>query len=298
MRRIQNWREALTVGAFLAPALALVGLFTVAPGVWAVVQSFTDRALVGRNAANVQFIGLDNYVRLAGDPDFAASLGRTVLFVLLSAIVGQTVLGFLTAYLLASRPRWRLRFSPFFAAIFLLPLAVPEAVAALAWASIANGTEQGLLNRMVGAFGAEPVQWLQEHALATIIVVNIWRGIPFAMVLFSAALEGIPREVLEVSLVDGATAWQQFRRIVLGILRPQILLFLMLTTITTFGIFGLVYFLTRGGPGDATTLIGVYIYLQGFKFFEIGFGSAAATVMLVILLTLGVYYVRLMREQA
>jgi multiple sugar transport system permease protein len=117
------------------------------------------------------------------------------------------------------------------------------------------------------------------------------------MVLFSAALQGIPREVLEMSLVDGATAWQQFRRIILGILRPQILLFLMLTTITTFGIFGLVYFLTRGGPGDATTLVGIYIYLQGFKFFEIGFGSAAATVMLVILLTLGVYYVRLMREQ-
>ncbi len=297
MRRIQNWREALTVAGFLAPALALIGLFTVAPGVWAVVQSFTDRALVGRNAANVQFIGLDNYVQLAGDPDFAASLGRTVVFVLLSAIVGQTILGFLTAYLLASRPRWQLRFSPVFAAIFLLPLAVPEAVAALAWASIANGTEQGFLNRMVGAFGAEPVQWLQDHAMATVIVVNIWRGIPFAMVLFSAALQGIPREVLEMSLVDGATAWQQFRRIILGILRPQILLFLMLTTITTFGIFGLVYFLTRGGPGDATTLVGIYIYLQGFKFFEIGFGSAAATVMLVILLTLGVYYVRLMREQ-
>lgn len=286
------------MAGFLAPALALIGLFTVAPGIWAVVQSFTDRALVGRNAANVQFIGLDNYVRLAGDPDFFASLGRTVVFVLLSAIVGQTILGFLVAYLLGTRPRWRLRSSPIFSAIFLLPLAVPEAVAALAWASLAYGTEQGFLNRMVGTFGAEPVQWLQEHAMATIIVVNIWRGIPFAMVIFSAALEGIPREILEISLVDGATPWQQFRRIILGILRPQILLFLMLTTITTFGIFGLVYFLTRGGPGDATTLIGIYIYLQGFKFFEIGFGSAAATVMLVVLLALGVYYVRLMREQA
>jgi multiple sugar transport system permease protein len=297
VRRIKNWREALSVAGFLAPALALIGLFTVAPGIWAVVQSFTDRALVGRNAANVQFIGLDNYVRLAGDPDFFASLGRTVVFVLLSAIVGQTILGFLVAYLLGTRPRWRLRSSPIFSAIFLLPLAVPEAVAALAWASLAYGTEQGLLNRLVGTFGAEPVQWLQEHAMATIIVVNIWRGIPFAMVIFSAALEGIPREILEISLVDGATPWQQFRRIILGILRPQILLFLMLTTITTFGIFGLVYFLTRGGPGDATTLIGIYIYLQGFKFFEIGFGSAAATVMLVVLLALGVYYVRLMREQ-
>ncbi|MDQ3767272.1 MAG: sugar ABC transporter permease, partial [Actinomycetota bacterium] len=123
------------------------------------------------------------------------------------------------------------------------------------------------------------------------------RGLSFAMVLFVAALEGVPRDVLEAAMVDGASAWQQLRRVTIPLLRPQILTFLMLTTITTFGIFGLVYFLTRGGPGNATEIIGIYIYNQAFQFFEIGYGSAAGVLLLAILLGLGTYYVRLMRDQ-
>jgi multiple sugar transport system permease protein len=128
-------------------------------------------------------------------------------------------------------------------------------------------------------------------------VVNIWRGIPFAMVLFAAAIESIPRTVLEAGLIDGASPWQQLRRVVVPILRPQILTFLMLTTITTFGIFGLVFFLTRGGPGNVTEIIGIYIYQRAFQFFQIGLGSAAGVLLLLVLLVLGAYYVWLMREQ-
>ncbi len=185
-----------------------------------------------------------------------------------------------------------------FAAIFVLPLAAPETVAALAWASLATGTKDGLINRAIGVFGAEPVQWLQDYAFELIIIVNIWRGITFAMVLFAAAIESLPGSVLEASMVDGATSRQRLLRIIIPILRPQILIFLMLTTITTFGIFGLVYFLTRGGPQNATEIIGIYIYKKAFQFYEIGLGSAASVVLLVMLLALGLYYVRLMREQA
>jgi multiple sugar transport system permease protein len=297
VRPVRNWRDALTLVGFLAPALALIGVFTVWPAVWAVVQSFTNRSLLGAGARNPEFIGLDNYTRLLEDGDFRASLLRTAVFVFFSAIIGQTVFGFFIAYLMTERPRWRLRFSPVFAAIFLLPLAVPETAAALAWASMANGTESGLINRLTGVAGAEPTQWLQGYAFETIIVVNIWRGISFAMVLFAAAFEGFPRQVLEASMVDGASSWQRLRQIIIPILRPQILIFLMLTTISTFGIFGLVYFLTRGGPGNATEIIGIYIYNQAFQYFEIGLGSAAGVLLLAILLGLGIYYVRLMRDQ-
>jgi multiple sugar transport system permease protein len=297
MKRVSNWREALLVVAFLSPALALVGVFTVLPAGWAVVQSFTNRALIGPGAVSPEYVGLDNYRRLLSDDAFYSSLVRSGEFVFFSAVVGQTLVGFLIAYLLTSRPGWKLHLTPLFAALFLLPLVVPETVAALAWASLLNGTESGLLNRAIGIVGAGPVQWLQTHALESVIVVNIWRGIPFAMVLFSAALASVPRETLEASQVDGASAWQQLRRVTLPIIRPQILLFLLLTTITTFGIFGLVYFLTRGGPGTETTVIGIYIYQQAFQFFEIGYGSAAGVVMLVVLLALGVWYVRLMRDQ-
>ena len=298
MRPVRNWRDALAVAGFLAPVLALIAVFMVWPAVWAVVQSFTNKSLTGPTALSPEFVGLENYARLLHDREFHSSLAKTFAFVLLSAILGQTVLGFFIAYLMARRPRWNLRFTPIFAAIFILPLAAPETVAALAWASLATGTKEGLVNRAVGVFGVEPVQWLQDYAFETIIIVNIWRGITFAMILFAAAIEGLPASVIEASMVDGATSRQKLLRIVIPILRPQILIFLMLTTITTVGIFGLVYFLTRGGPGNATEIIGIYIYNRAFKFFDIGLGSAASVILLVILLALGVYYVRLMKEQA
>jgi multiple sugar transport system permease protein len=297
VRPVRSWRDALTLVGFLTPALALLGVFTIWPAVWAIYQSFTNKALTGFEARSPHFVGLQNYTRLLGDPDFHSSMLRTFAFVLLSAVIGQTIFAFAIAYLMADRPRWRLGFTPLFAAVFLLPLAVPEAVAALLWASTANGTQEGLLNRGLGLVGLGPVEWLQAHAFETVTVVNIWRGIPFAMVLFAAAIESIPRTTLEAGLIDGASAWQQLRRVVLPILRPQILTFLMLTTITTFGIFGLVFFLTRGGPGNATEIIGIYIYQRAFQFFEIGLGSAAGVLLLVVLLVLGAYYVWLMREQ-
>ena len=297
MRPVRSWRDVLTLVGFLAPALALLGVFTVWPAVWAIYQSFTNKALTGFEARSPRFVGLENYTRLLGDPDFHSSMLRTFAFVLLSAVIGQTIFAFLIAYLMADRPRWRLGLTPLFAAVFLLPLAVPEAVAALLWASTANGTEEGLLNRGLGLVGLGPVEWLQDHAFETVTVVNIWRGIPFAMVLFAAAIESIPRTTLEAGLIDGASAWQQLRRVVLPILRPQILTFLMLTTITTFGVFGLVFFLTRGGPGNVTEIIGIYIYQRAFQFFQIGLGSAAGVLLLLVLLALGAYYVWLMREQ-
>ena len=297
MRPVRSWRDALTLIAFLAPALALIGVFLVWPAVWAIMQSFTNKSLTGPTALNPEFVGLENYARLLQDDEFHSSLLKTFAFVFFSAIVGQTVLGFFIAYLMARRPRWNLRFAPVFAAIFVLPLAAPETVAALAWASLATGTKSGLLNRAVGVFGAEPVQWLQDYAFQIINIVNIWRGITFAMVLFAAAIEGLPSSVLEASMVDGATSRQRLLRIVIPILRTQILIFLMLTTITTIGIFGLVYFLTRGGPENATEIIGIYIYKKAFQFYDIGLGSAASVVLLILLLGLGIYYVRLMREQ-
>jgi multiple sugar transport system permease protein len=297
VRPVRSWRDALTLVGFLTPTLALLGVFTIWPAVWAIYQSFTNKALTGFEARSPHFVGLQNYTRLLGDPDFHSSMLRTFAFVLLSAVVGQTIFAFAIAYLMAERPRWRLGFTPLFAAVFLLPLAVPEAVAALLWASTANGTQEGLLNRGLGLVGIGPVEWLQAHAFETVTVVNIWRGIPFAMVLFAAAIESIPRTTLEAGLIDGASAWQQLRRVVLPILRPQILTFLMLTTITTFGIFGLVFFLTRGGPGNVTEIIGIYIYQRAFQFFQIGLGSAAGVLLLVVLLVLGAYYVWLMREQ-
>jgi multiple sugar transport system permease protein len=283
----------LTV-AFLAPALVLLAIFVVAPVLWALGLSLTNVALVGPNAADPKFVGLANFQRLLADRDFAAAFGRSIVFVFFSAIVGQFVLGLFSALVLA-RPG--LRGKGVFGAAILLPLVVPETVAALAWASMLETGQLGTLNRIVGLVGVEPLNWLQQFPMQSIIVINIWRGIAFAMVLFAAAIEGIPREIQEAARVDGASGRQELWHITLPIIRYAILLYMLLTTISTFAVFGLIYFLTRGGPGGATTLLPIFIYDKGFKFFELGLGSAASVIMLGVVLGIGMFYVRALRAQ-
>ncbi len=133
--------------------------------------------------------------------------------------------------------------------------------------------------------------------MLSIIIVNTWRGIAFAMILFTAALQSISRDVIEAARVDGANSRQLLWRITLPLMKHAIVLYMLLTTMTTFAVFGLVYFLTRGGPGEATTLMSVFIYQTAFRFFEIGLGSAASVIMLGVVLAIGLMYVRLLRAQ-
>ncbi|MGZ8562394.1 MAG: carbohydrate ABC transporter permease [Candidatus Limnocylindria bacterium] len=284
----------LLAGAFLAPGLILLTLFVVAPVIWAVSLSLTNVALAGPNAADPKFIGLANFQRLLADRDFAAAFGRSIIFVFFSAIVGQFVLGLFSALVLA-RPH--LRGKGVFGAAILLPLVVPETVAALVWASMLQSGDLGTLNRIVGIAGVEPLSWLQQFPLQSIIVINIWRGIAFAMVIFAAAVEGIPKELQEAARVDGASGRQELWHITLPLIRYAILLYMLLTTISTFAVFGLIYFLTRGGPGGATTVLPIFIYDKGFKYFELGLGSAASVIMLGVVLGIGLFYVRALRAQ-
>jgi multiple sugar transport system permease protein len=293
-RRPTSRGQSLLVAGFLAPSLLLLLVFVVTPVVWAVVLSFTNWQLTGPGAAHPQFIGLGNYTRLASSPSFSDAFQRTVVFTFWSAIVGQFLLGLLAALFLHRRDT---RLKGLWSAAILLPLVVPETVAAFAWASMLESSSLGTLNRIVGLAGAAPIAWLQDNAMLAIIIVNIWRGIAFAMILFAAALEGVPQEVTEAALVDGASPWQLLRRITLPLIRHAIVLYMLLTTIGTVTVFGLIYFLTRGGPGGATTTLSIFIYERAFRFFEIGLGSAASVIMLGFVLGVGLIYVRLLRAQ-
>lgn len=293
-RPARGVRDRLVVIGFLAPSLVLLGLFVVGPVIWAVFVSFTNQRLTGIEALDPRVVGVENYARLLRDDDFWAALGRSVVFVVASGIISQFVLGLAAALSLA---RSDVRGKGPFGALILLPLVVPESVAALAWASMLAPAEFGTLNRLLQLGGLGPIEWLQTQPMLAIIMVNTWRGIAFAMILFTAALEGIPREVVEAARVDGASPRQLLFRITLPLMKHAIVLYMLLTTITTFGVFGLVYFLTRGGPGEATTLMSVFIYDTAFRFFEIGLGSAASVIMLGVVLAIGLVYVRLLRAQ-
>jgi multiple sugar transport system permease protein len=282
------------VVAFLAPSLILLLVFVVAPVVWAVILSFSDWKLTGPGAQHPQFVGLANYGRLVGSAQFADSFRRTVVFTVFSAIIGQFVIGLLAALFLHRRD---VRLKWLWSGAILLPLIVPETVAAFAWASMLESSDLGTVNRVVGLAGVSPIAWLQDNAMLAIIIVNIWRGIAFAMILFAAALEGVPAEVTEAAVVDGANPWQLLRRITLPLIRHAIVLYMLLTTIGTVTVFGLIYFLTRGGPGGDTTTLSIFIYERAFRFFEIGLGSAASVIMLGFVLAIGLIYVRLLRAQ-
>jgi multiple sugar transport system permease protein len=133
--------------------------------------------------------------------------------------------------------------------------------------------------------------------MLAIILVNVWRGTAFTMLLFSAALESIPDELFDAAAVDGASAWQKFSFITVPMLRYTILLDFILITMGTFSVFGLVFALTGGGPLGRSEIIGVYIYRSAFQYREVGFGSAASVIMLLINLTLALTYLRLLRVE-
>jgi len=283
------WQNRL----LLMPALMLLVCFILIPAAAAIYISFTNDALSGVAAAHPQFVGMRNYARLLSDGGFWNSLVVTLVFVFGSSVIGQFVLGLACAIAL-NRP---LALRPLFNAVILLPNAVPEVVAGFIWISMLAGGGHSTLSRIAGLFGIPSQNWLETVPLLMIIVVNTWRGIAFAMILMTSGLSAVPGEVHEAARMDGATARQIFWRITLPLLRPTIFLYMLVSTAGTIAIFGLIYTLTRGGPGGATEIIGIYIYNQSFTAYQLGYGSAVAVVVLGVSIVFGAIYVRALKVQ-
>ena len=286
-------RASLQLKLILVPSVLLLAVLVVYPALYSIYLSFTNEALVGAGALHPHFVGIRNYVRLFSDTKFWNSLLVTFLFVFGSAIVGQFVLGLVSAVHL-SRP---LRLKGLINSIILLPNAVPEVVAGFIWISMLAGGEHATLSRILSIFGVEPRQWLSTFPLTMIVIVNTWRGIATAMILPTAGLSAVPDEVYEAAVVDGATPRQIFRLITLPLIMPTIFLYMLVSTVSTISIFGFVYALTRGGPGGATEIIGIYIYNQSFTAYQLGYGSAVAVAALVISMVIGVAYVRALKVE-
>lgn len=277
----------------LLPSLVLLLAFVIYPALYSVYLSFTNEALTGAAALRPRFVGIRNYTRLLNDAKFWNSLFVTFVFVMGSAVIGQFVLGLISAMALR-RP---IRFRQFFSSIILLPNAAPEVVAGFMWISMLAGGEHATLSRIVAFFGVNPADWLNAFPLSMIIIVNTWRGIATAMILLTAGLSTIPSEIYEAARMDGATPSQMFRRITLPLMMPTILLYMLISAVSTIAVFGLVYALTRGGPGGATEVVSIYIYNQSFTAFQLGYGAAVAVVVLLISLILGIGYVRAMKVE-
>ncbi len=289
MTHLQN----RTLLLFLVPALLMITVFTLVPALWAVYVSFTDLALAGPKALDFNLIGLRNYIKLFSDRNFQNSLILSLQYTFFTNL-GQFLIGLSAALILNRR---KLAGQNLLLAVIVLPMVIPGITQALIWSSMLGAGEFGTLNRLLSYVGIEPILWTRSVPMLSIVLINFWNNSGFAMILFLAGLESIPREVIESATIDGANGWQQLTRIKLPLIRYVVLLWLLLNTIGCFGMFDLVFALTRGGPGNATELVGIYVYNQSFQFFELGYGSAAALIMLLISLLLAFIYVRLMRVE-
>lgn len=271
----------------LLPALLLLLVFFAGPMLWSVYTAFTNMALTG--SATVDFVGVDNFTRMAQDPTFLHSLLLTLVFVVGSAVIGQNTLGLLIALLLRGRSRAA---RTVVTGLVIAAWAVPETVAGFCWYAFLYRT--GTLNQLLEHIGFQQ-NWLYTTPMLAVILANVWRGTAFSMLVYSAALSDVPPELVEAAQVDGASAWQRLRHITLPMIRRSIVSNLMLITLQTLAAFGLIYVMTGGGPGTASQTTPLYMYQQSFKFYQLGYGTAMALVLLLIGALFSAVYLRLIK---
>lgn len=283
----------LPIYLFLLPAVLLLLVFII-PTLNAFRLSFTDEELIGTGSLDPQFVGLENFQFMFTDAFFYNSLLVTLMFLIMSAWIGQLCIGLGAAGILRKR-NLRMRWLP--TAAVMMTMAVPETAAAFMWASMLVPNETGIANIITGFFGADPISWTKEFPILSIALINIWKGMGMAFILLAAGFEAIGEEVREAATVDGATGLKLFLYITLPILAPTILLFLLLTTVGSIGTFGFVWFLTGGGPARATEVISVYIYKESFAHHQLGYGAAVGVVMLLLTTILGIFYLKLLRVE-
>jgi multiple sugar transport system permease protein len=271
----------------LAPAALLLAVLTIYPLGRVLALSFFKTEYGFEDAS---FVGLDNYAVLAGDSFFRIATWNTILFTLM-ATAAEIGLGLVLALLVARNFPGRFLVIPTLIAPFVLSTMVVTAI----WSAWFH-YDFGFLNNTLRAAHLPPAPWLfdPDIALFSIVLVDVWQTTPLTFLILLAGLQSIQPELYEAARLDGASPRQIFMRITLPLLMPHILLAGLLRSVDSFKIFDKVYALTGGGPGQATETLSMYVYRQGFKFFDVGIASAAAVVMVMVAgLLAGLYAARI-----
>ncbi|MBO8192874.1 sugar ABC transporter permease [Streptomyces oryzae] len=283
-------RTALLRWLFIAPALLYMAAFFGYPLVRNVLMSFQHYTPTTYFTGEAPFNGLDNWRAVFSDPLFTDALWHTALFTV-GSLLGQFTLGLALAVFFSRR----FRLSRFVRAVLLLPWLVPMVVAAVVWRRILD-QEHGVLNAALQALGLTDggVPWLSspDVALLAAVLVNIWIGIPFNMVILYGGLQEIPRDLYEAAALDGAGPWRAFRSITLPMLRPVITVVLVLGFMSTVKILDLILALTSGGPADATQTLGTVTYQMSFLRLDFGQGAVVGNVLILISAVFAVLYLR------
>lgn len=303
-------RFGLSPYLYILPALAVVVVFRIVPILSSFLASLTEYDIGGFHG----FTGIDNYARMFSDARFWSSVSNTVFFVL-----GVVPLGIAIPLLLAVLLRGKLFAKGFYRTVYFLPVVTSAVAVSVVWTWLFN-PEAGPLNGVLAALGMDPLMWLREPrgvfemllsptgvdlpgilagpslALVSLMIVSVWKSIGYNTVLFLAGLENIPGEYYEAAKLDGARRWSVFRHVTWPLLSPTTYYVLIMSTITSFQTFALVYVMTPppgGGPLGTTNLLVFYLYQKAFDRFDIGYASAISVFLFVVLLGLTILQRRL-----
>ncbi|WP_419668178.1 carbohydrate ABC transporter permease [Streptomyces sp. 2-1] len=277
-RRVR--RETATAWAFIAPSVLVILGLGIVPVVWSLLLSFRADDLVTPG----RWVGLDNYRALSQDPNFHTAVGNTLLYSAL--FVPLSLLGGLALALALNR---RIRFIGLYRTLLFIPFVVSAAAQGVLFSFILD-PEFGAANSLLHKFGISPQGFLTDpdQAIYLLVLISLWSGVGFCVVVYLAALQDVPRELVEAARIDGAGRWRVLRHITLPALTPVTVFLLLWQLITALQVFDLVYVTTKGGPLGSTTVIVYFVWQQAFQMFTAGYGAAAAYVLALALLVAGV----------
>jgi len=292
----QGRKEAKAAWLMSAPAIVLLLVFLVTPFALAIGFSFTDQRLIPNANLPTAFVGFRNFIRLLTDDTFHRAILNNFYFTAVVVPI-QTALALGMAMLV----NMRLKGTNVFRTIYFSPVVITMVVVAVVWYLLYN-PEKGFINAALNTitFGAWPdIRWIHSTtwALPAIMILSIWQGVGFQMIIFLAGLQDIPKEMYEVSDVDGATRWQKFRYVTFPMLRNTTLFVVISTTILAFKLFHQVWVMTQGGPQEATMTAIVMMYRQGFQRGKIGYASAIAVLFFLIVLAVSMIQRAVMKEE-
>ena len=280
-----------TVLLFLGPALLLILIFQVYP-VISTLRMSVDRGLGGNFT---RFVGLDNYVALFQTPSFVGSIVNNILWIIFYT-------GFVILFgLIIAVVAMRVRYESVVKAIVFLPMAIAATALGVIWGFVyALDPNVGTLNALLGIVHLGPISWLGDPGFvnAALIAVGIWGSTGFATVILSAALKGIPTEILEAARTDGANELQIFARIIVPMVSLPISVLAVTLIVNVIKLFDIPYVMTQGGPGDASRVIAFEMYKQDFAAGQYGKAAAVAVIMLIILIPVMIFNVRRFRSSA
>jgi multiple sugar transport system permease protein len=288
-RRTLWHRHPMVPYYFLLPYLVAFVLFRFGPTLAGLGISFLKWDIMGQP----HVVGLRNYEQLARDPQFFLSFKNTLYFMLLTA-PALVLLGLVLALLVNQHLRGRMVART----VVFTPYVVMSTVVGVIWLWVYN-KDVGILNYYLGFLGIGKIAWLSNTvaAMPAVSIATLWWSVGFNMIIFLAGLQDIPQELEEAARVDGATELGVLRYITLPLLAPTTFVVVMLTLINTIQVFDQIYVMTGGGPSLSTLTLIQYLYYQAFQFFKLGYGSAVAYVVLVVLILMALVQRRLLPEE-